>query len=141
MNELNALSFLLLVAVGSGVCLGLAAASVEGNALHWLYKWLDRMVRRGLMSIWLAKPILLCTTCMASLWGLFTYCTAGLVLWNANLFERALCIIPYILCVAALNELVSTAIVTLQALKQSADASTGRNTSKSAPPVDGAQID
>jgi predicted PurR-regulated permease PerM len=139
MNELNALSFLMLVAVGSGVCLGLAAASVEGNALHWLYKWLDRMVRRGMMSIWIAKPILLCTTCMASLWGLFTYCTAGLVLWDANLLERASCIIPYILCVAALNELISTAIVTLQVLKQSADANIGTNTSQPAPSADGAQ--
>jgi len=62
------------------VCGGLSAASLPGNLLYPIWQYLDLRVRSGVFPKMLAKPLLLCNTCMASIWGTFVFWIGGFAL-------------------------------------------------------------
>lgn len=88
-----------------GLCACLVIASMPGGFLHGVHKWLDGMVRRGLLPKYVAKPLLLCETCMAWPWGgavfFFVYSWNG---WSILL------IVPFVLLLAVVNFAFWTAV-------------------------------
>lgn len=81
-----------------GLCACLVIASMPGGFLHGVRNWLDSMVRRGLLPKYVAKPLLLCETCMAWPWGgavfLLCYPWSG---WSVLL------VVPFVLLLAVAN--------------------------------------
>ena len=68
------MKLMFLAALGCG---GLSAASLQGNLLYGARQYLELRVKAGTLSKNVAKPILLCNTCMASFWGTIVYWVAG----------------------------------------------------------------
>lgn len=81
-----------------GLCACLVIASMPGGFLYGVRKWLDSMVRRGLLPKYVAKPLLLCETCMAWPWGAAVFFLA--YPWSA---WSALLVVPFILLLAVVN--------------------------------------
>lgn len=74
--------FLFLLFCSVLVCGGVyVAASLTGGLAHPLFLRLKDRVERGLLSHYIANPLLLCETCMASTWGTVTYFGID-ILWN-----------------------------------------------------------
>lgn len=72
------------------VCGGISAASLQGMILFERKKKIELRVRAGTFPERLAKPLILCNTCMASFWGSLVYWIAGACLsliqsWTAIL--------------------------------------------------------
>lgn len=68
--ELLKPNFFEMLSLAALVCGGVTVASLPGGILSGVKQWLSNRVRRGLFPEWLAKPLLLCDTCMASVWGI-----------------------------------------------------------------------
>jgi hypothetical protein len=98
-----------------GVCNGLTASSQPNMLLGPLRDRLEDYMRRGLLSPWIAKPLLLCETCMASFWGLLCF----FLLLHRPLDHLRL-LVPFILCLAIANYALWTALSLMRVLKDTA---------------------
>lgn len=108
--------FLTLMAVL--VCGGLTAASQPDGLLGPVREWLDLRVRSGFLSKYIAKPLLLCETCMASIWGSLTYWTITLVSHHRPCFPALFFWWPFvILATAFINHVLWTIVHTLAAIR------------------------
>jgi hypothetical protein len=87
------LDFLLLLLIGSLVCVGVWNAFLPGMIFGWLGKIWDRRLPEAFQ-----KPIYSCPPCMASVYGSAVWVLAGgsVELW-----------VPYVLALSGLNRLVS----------------------------------
>lgn len=97
--------FLLLSAVL--VCGGITAAGQPKGLLEPLFKWLDGLVQRGFVPSWIAKPFLLCETCIATIWGNVTWLVLSFSpSLDIGFFDRIFWFIPLWLGTAFLNFII-----------------------------------
>ena len=103
------------------VCGGITAAARPGGLLSFLRERLDDLTERGLFPSMLAKPLLLCTPCMGSIWGTLVYWTAT---WANHQALNWVLVYhwPIVVCGTALvNHLLWTLIALLETLYDNAN--------------------
>lgn len=77
------------------VCGAIVAATLPEGVLRPWWKALDELVRRGMFPSFLAKGLLLCEICLASIWGNLTW--LGLSFWpelGMDWTDRAFLLVP-----------------------------------------------
>lgn len=89
--------------IAFAICNGLTLSAQPKHWLNPVRNALDRRVRRGLFPLWLAKPLLLCETCMASIYGTGTYLSVT-ALSNGGVAVRDwLLLVPFVFLLALCN--------------------------------------
>ena len=112
----EALAILLLS--GVLVCSGITAASLPGGLLFSRAEKLEDAVNRGMFPGWVAKPLLLCETCMATVWGNLTWFPLSfLPALGLSWIERLAFFVPLWFGIAVCNHALWVVISTLKAIR------------------------
>jgi hypothetical protein len=97
-------------------CGGIYAVSmIRYNLLNDWRIWMESRIARGFGHRWIAHPILLCDTCMASVYGTLVYLL--FFLQKGDWLNLAVWWIPFLFQVALGNYALWTLISTLRAIR------------------------
>lgn len=109
---------LFLILTGVLVCGGITVASLPEGILHKRAERLRDAVSRGMFPGWLAKPLLLCETCMATIWGNLTWFPLSFLPFVGwGWVERLSLFVPMWLGIAVCNHFLWVVISTLKSLR------------------------
>lgn len=111
-------SFLLLLLTAVLACGGITTASLPKGILAPLAEYLDKLVRAGRFPEKWAEPLLLCDTCIATVWGNLTWFLVSFApSLHIHWWDRLLFAVPLWFGTAFCNHVLWTVISTLKKIR------------------------